>query len=67
MTNRVLFNCYVSEAIIEKMRGAARKEGKSYSNWIEETIQLRVKQIEKESGKRIRGVKKRPYNRRDAA
>ena len=67
MTNRVLFNAYLSETLVEKLRGAAIKEGKSYSGFIEEAITLRVKEIEKQTGKRIHGVKKRPYNRRNAA
>lgn len=65
--DKVLFNSYIAPRVAEKLRGAAKAEGKTYSDWLEETIKLRVKEIESKTGKRIKGVKTRVVRRRAAA
>jgi hypothetical protein len=64
---KVLFNTYLAPRVAEKLRGAAKAEGKTYSDWLEEIIKIRVKHLEAVTGKRIKPVKARTYKIRKAA
>jgi hypothetical protein len=64
---KTLFNAYINPKVAEKLRGAAKREGMTYSDWLEKAITLQVKEVEKATGKRINGIAPRPIKRRNAA
>jgi hypothetical protein len=62
-----LFNAHINQKVAEKLRGAAKREGMTYSGWLEKAIMRQVKEVEEATGKRIKGIAPRPIKRRNAA